>query len=148
MSLLTAPEQEAVRRTRAWLLLLGGLILLIVVTAVLLALRSTEIAAQGANSAPVGQSAIDDGEALPAAGVAGGEAPEPGSGGSPLTVDNPVEALALEACSQFAAGATVVDFAAWFEAEVGPVGAEEEALFQTTVLRALSQTCPEVIPSG
>lgn len=145
MSLLTAPEQEAVKRTRAWLLLLGGLTLLIVVTAVLLALRSTEIAAQGA---PVGESAIDDTEALPAADVAGGEAPKPGSGGSPLTVDNPVEALTLEACSQFAAGATVVDFAAWFEAEVGPVGAEEEALFQTTVLRALSQTCPEVIPSG
>lgn len=148
MSLLTAPEQESVKRTRAWLLLLGGLTLLIVVTAVLLALRSTEIRAQVGNSTPSGESALENTEALPAAGVAGGEAPEPGTGDSPSTVDNPVEALALEACSQFGAGATVVEFAAWFEAEVGPVGVEEEALFQATVLRALSQTCPEVIPPG
>lgn len=146
MTLLTAPEQGAAKRTRAWLLLLGGLTLLVAVAAVWLAWRLPEISADNLSS--VGEAAVEKTAELPVASTEGVEAPGRVTGVSQSTVDHPVDALVLEACSQFAAGATVAEFAAWFEAEVGAAGAEGEALFQDILLRALGQTCPEVIPTG
>jgi hypothetical protein len=51
------------------------------------------------------------------------------------------------ACAMFLDGATVDDFAVWFEADIGAVGPAEEDLFHAIVLEALTEECPEVIDS-
>jgi hypothetical protein len=48
----------------------------------------------------------------------------------------------------FGEGATVKDFAAWFEAEIGDVGQAEEELFQAIIVEALTEACPEVVSTG
>lgn len=132
MTLLTRTEKEADRRTHVWLLLLGGLVLLMVVAA--LALLSAEDERGVATNPQGGQSSV----ATPGSGVGAAE--------SFLGAEDPVEAGAMLACTQFRDGATVVQFADWFEAEVGTVGPEEEELFRAIILRALNESCPEVIP--
>jgi hypothetical protein len=131
MTLLTTPEKEAARRSHAWLLLLGGLVLLMIVAA--LALLAAEDDPPGVGTA------VQNGEVSPLA------IPSP-SVVDLLGDEDPVETGALLACAQFANGTTVVQFADWFEAEVGTVGPEEEELFQAIVLHALTESCPEVIP--
>jgi hypothetical protein len=133
MTLLTTPEKEAARRTHAWLLLLGGLVLLFVVAA--LALLSAKDETGGvATTLQGGESSV----AIPGSGVGVGE--------SILAAEDPVEAGAVLACTQFRDGATVVEFADWFKAEIGTVGPEQEELFRAIVLHALTESCPEVIP--
>jgi hypothetical protein len=132
MTVLTTPEKEAARRSNAWLLLLGGLVLSLVVIA--LALLATKDGTGAATTLQAGASSFT---AL-GSGVGAGE--------SFLAAEDPVEAGAVLACAQFRDGVTVVQLAEWFEAEVGTVGPEDEELFQAIVLRALTVSCPEVIP--
>lgn len=133
MTLLTTPEKGAVRRTHVWLLLLGGLVLLMIVAA--LALLSAEDETGGvATTLQGGESSV----ATPGSGVGAGE--------RFLVAEDRVEAGAVLACTQFRDGATVVEVADWFEAEVGTVGPEQEELFQAIVLHALTESCPAVIP--
>jgi hypothetical protein len=133
MTLLTTPEKEAARRTHAWLLLLGGLVFLIIV--VVVALLSAKDETGGvATTLQGGESSV----ATSGSGVGVGE--------SFLAAEDPVEAGAVLACTQFRDGATVVEVAGWFEAEVRTVGPEQENLFRAIVLHALTDSCPEVIP--
>jgi hypothetical protein len=136
MTLLTTPEKEAARRTHAWLLLLGGLVLLMIVAA--LALLSAEDETPEVDTALSNGTARQsgDGSSIAAEGVVE----------DLLGSEDPVDSGAALACAQFANGTTVVQFAEWFEAEVGTVGPEEEELFRAIVLRALTDSCPEVIP--
>jgi hypothetical protein len=132
MAILTTPEKEAARHSNAWLLLLGGLVLLLVVIA--LTLLAAKDGTGVATTLQAGESSFT---AL-GTGVGAGE--------SFLAADDPVEAGAVLACAQFRDGVTVLEFADWFEANVGTVGPEEEELFRAIVLRALTESCPEVIP--
>jgi hypothetical protein len=132
MALLTTAEKEAARRSHAWLLLLGGLVLVLVVIA--LALLAAKDGRGVATTLQAGESSF----AALGSGV--------GTGESFLAAEDPVEAGAVLACAQFRGGVTVVQLAEWFEAEVGTVGPGEEELFQAIVLRALTESCPEVIP--
>lgn len=52
------------------------------------------------------------------------------------------------ACSRFREGDTVLEFATWFEVEVKLGTAEQQELFQSIIARALTETCPEVVPGG
>jgi len=132
MTLLTTPEKEAARRSYSWLLLLGVLVLLLVVVALALLSAKDE---RGVATNPQGGLSL---VATPGSGL--------GARANFLGAEDPVEAGALVACTEFRDGATVVQFAAWFEAEFETVGPEEEELFQAIVLHALTQSCPEVIP--
>jgi hypothetical protein len=132
MTLLTTPEKETASRTHAWLLLLGGLVLLLAVIALALLAakdgRAEDSTLQGEESSvTTSSSSVGVGEGF-------------------LRAEDPVEAGAVFACTQFRDGATVVQVADWFEAEVGTVGPEEEELFRAIVLRALTESCPEVVP--
>jgi hypothetical protein len=136
MTLLTTTEKGAVRRTHVWLLLLGGLVLLMIVAA--LALLSAEDETLEVDTALSNGTALQSGDGSSVAAVGVVE--------DLLRSEDPVDAGALLACAQFRNGATVVQFAEWFEAEIGTVGPEEEELFRAIVLRALTDSCPEVIP--
>ncbi len=59
--------------------------------------------------------------------------------------DDPVGDGADLACSRFREGDTVLEFATWFEAEVKLGPAEQQELFQSIVVRALTESCPEVV---
>jgi hypothetical protein len=135
MTLLTTSEKEAARRTNPWLwlLLLGGLALLLIVAALALLSAKNETG-RVATTLQGGESSV----VTPGSGVGVGE--------SFLGAEDPVEAGAVLACTQFRDGATVIEVAGWFEAEVGTVGPEEEELFRAIVLHALTESCPEVIP--
>ena len=61
------------------------------------------------------------------------------------TSGDPVTAAVGEACRQFRSGATVADFAVWFEANWG--AAELEEAFREVIENALTDACPEVVPS-
>jgi hypothetical protein len=82
-----------------------------------------------------------------------------GSGGSPSgdgspvlsptgvlgSAEDPRAAGVVMACAMFEDGATVDDFAIWFEADIGTVGAAEEEMFREILLEALTEACPEVL---
>jgi len=64
-----------------------------------------------------------------------------------LATDDPVDAAVTEACRQFRAGANVADFAEWFESGWVHADGEAEAVFREVIEKALTQACPEVVPS-
>lgn len=61
--------------------------------------------------------------------------------------DAAVEAAVAEACRQFRTGSTVADFAVWFESTWVETDAGTNEIFREVVETALTQTCPEVVPS-
>jgi hypothetical protein len=63
-----------------------------------------------------------------------------------MSAADPQSAGVEAACAMFRNGSTVAEFASWFEADIGVVRPEEEALIRAIVLEALTETCPEVIP--
>jgi hypothetical protein len=145
MTLLSSPEKEAARRNRAWLLLLGGLVVLVVATAVMLGLRAVERddpsligQVDGGASTQVVEQAAD----TPAGGLSGGAA-QARQDEDPAEVVDPGEVDATVACQHFRNGETVAEFAAWYGTAVGS-GHEEQ--FQQLIIGALTQVCPEVIP--
>ncbi|HXV72530.1 MAG TPA: hypothetical protein VEB69_14160 [Acidimicrobiia bacterium] len=69
-----------------------------------------------------------------------------GSSGDPApTSDESVSAAVDEACRQFESGATVADFAVWFETNWE--GANIEAAFREVIEDAVTRVCPQVVPS-
>jgi len=123
-------------------LLLGGLALAVLVAAVMVGLltaegddgesEGTELARSGSNG--------DDG------GSGTAEGAEPGIDGGTSSED--VLARGVEiGCTMMREGATVNDFAIWFESDVGSAGPEEIELFQAMLVEALTVECPEVIPT-
>lgn len=64
-----------------------------------------------------------------------------------LATEEPLQAAVAEACQQFRSGATVADFAVWFESGWGGSDAEAERVFREVIEEALTEACPEVVPS-
>jgi hypothetical protein len=91
-----------------------------------------------------GSSDPSDGSSASSSGRAGDGA----AAGMIEHADDPVATGVDRACSMFRDGATVEQFTAWFEADVGTVGPAEQVLVQAIVVQALTETCPEVIPTG
>jgi hypothetical protein len=132
------------------LLLLGGLALAVLVAALFVAVLATGETPQAIPATgPASGSETDpdhdtEDAAKPSDGLAlaGTVAGQIGSSDDPLTAGVGV------ACEMFGEGATVKDFAAWFEAEIGDVGQAEEELFQAIIVEALTEACPEVVSTG
>jgi len=132
------------------LLLLGGLALAVLVAALfvaVLAIGETPQAnpatgpATGSETDP-GHDTEDAVQSSDGFALVGSVAGQIGSSDDPLTAGVGV------ACEMFGDGATVKDFAAWFEADIGAVGQAEEELFQAIIVEALTETCPEVVSTG
>jgi hypothetical protein len=95
---------------------------------------------------------IGDG-AAPATDQGGRANSPPGDGASPVlspagvlgSAEDPRAAGVEQACAMFGEGATVDDFAIWFEADIGEIGAAEEEMFREILLEALTVTCPEFL---
>ena len=131
----TVPGSERSTHQRRTLLL-GGLAGAVLVTATLLlvlTLRSGE---------SPGPEAGDTQDGVVTAQGTG----SPGIGSGVIgSADDPVGVGVNTACAMFREGATVEDFAVWFEADIGEVGPADEELFRVILLEALTETCPEVI---
>jgi len=67
------------------------------------------------------------------------------SDGAAHTSDESVSTAVDEACRQFQSGATVADFAVWFETNWD--GADIEAAFREVIEDAVTRVCPQVVPS-
>jgi hypothetical protein len=129
-------------------LLLGGLALAILVAAVLVATMAggrapAETGGEVTGDLSGSNDPADDSNASPSGRTVDGAAT-----GMIEHADDPVATGVDRACSMFRDGATVEQFTAWFEADVGTVGPTEQELIQVIMVQALTETCPEVIPKG
>ena len=61
------------------------------------------------------------------------------------TSDESVSVAVDEACRQFESGATVAEFAVWFETNWE--GANIEAAFREVIEDAVTRVCPQVVPT-
>jgi hypothetical protein len=131
----TVPGSERSAHQRR-MLLLGGLAGAVLVTgglSLVITLEGGGSPIPGAGS--TGDNAVtDQGTGSPDVG--------PGVVGS---AEDPVSLGVETACTMFRQGATVDEFAVWFEADIGVVGAADEELFREILLEALTETCPEVV---
>lgn len=129
------------RSIRSWLLLIAGLAITVVVAVLALAMLGEPD--PGAPAGPgVGPGASDASAPSIPNVPAGVEAGDVDLG------DDPVGNGAELACSRFREGDTVIEFAAWFEVEVDLAVEAERELFQAIIARALTESCPEVVPGG
>jgi len=125
------------------------LVLSVLVVAVSIALAA--IVVSGKETSPEAGSDFQGADQGPAVGSAeaGQESSTTALDAAALrATDDPEGALVAEACQQFRSGATVADFAVWFEsgwddADAGAV----EKVFREAVEEALTEACPEVVPS-
>ena len=133
------------RGTRPWPLLIAGL-----AVAVAVALFALATLGGADEDPPVGVSASSgspDSSESSGSGISGSSGVTAGVATGEFALgDDPVGDGADLACSRFREGDTVLEFATWFEAEVKLGAAEQQELFQSIIARALTETCPEVVP--
>ncbi|MEX0863256.1 MAG: hypothetical protein WD269_00100 [Acidimicrobiia bacterium] len=135
----TAPGKEHPAYHRRMLLLAGLAGAVLIVAALVLAATVGETPSSGPGDGGTETNAAPDTESVSQDVTGDSNEGVIGSSEDPITVG--VDA----ACAMFHQGATVAEFAAWFEADVGDVGTAEEELFRAILLEALTERCPEVI---
>jgi hypothetical protein len=135
----TAPGKEHPAYHRRMLLLAGLAGAVLIVAALVLAATVGETQSSGPRAGGSETNVAPDTESV-SQGVPGDS-----SAGVIGSSEDPIIVGVDTACAMFHQGATVAEFAAWFEADVGDVGPPEEELFRAILLEALTEKCPEVI---
>jgi hypothetical protein len=139
--------KEMMRRVAQPTRLILALTMVIVAASVVVAL--IVVSGDDATGAPAGPDSDAPSEATDSIGSNGDNSRETSSPGGVAAAEagDSIGAAVAEACEQFRSGATVAEFALWFEADWGGGDAGTEETFREVIEQALTEECPEVVPS-
>lgn len=139
--------KELMRRVAQPTRLILALTMVVVAASAVVAL--IVVSGDDATGTPAGSDSNAPNEATDIIGSSGGDSTDTSSPGgvSAAVAGDSIGAAVAEACEQFRSGATVADFALWFEADWDGGDAGTEETFRRVIEQALTEECPEVVPS-
>ena len=139
--------KEMMRRVALPTRLILAFTMVVVAASVVVALIA--VSGDDATGAPAGPGSDALNEATDSIGSNGDTPTETSSpdGVAAAEAGDSIGAAVAEACEQFRSGSTVAEFALWFEGNWDGANAGTEETFRQVIEEALTEECPEVVPS-